>query len=173
MTSAVDRLHIEVETIAKSDSPIVTYSVISPEGRSHSATTWFAPSDELDILTFCAPTRRHSQFIEACEAAGELAIVSGGMHEDGQKKSQDVHGVTFEGTASRLKDPRDIEAALATFLVYGTFKESEIDKYLNHATSEVPAHGVYRLRPTLWTIMDGRLGPEDPERLVHLPWPQP
>jgi hypothetical protein len=171
MPSPIERLHTEIETIARSDSPIVTFGVNSPDGFSHAATSWFAPTEQLSLLTFSAPSRIHSIHIEACAAKGIPAVVSGGIREEGQKKSTDVHGVTFEGTAHRLHDPEAIEAALVTFLVYETFNPDEIDKYLNHPTPEVPPHGVYVIEPTLYTVMDGRLGSSNPDRIAHISWP--
>ena len=172
MPSPLERLHIEVETIAQSDSPSLMFTAVSPEGLPHSATVWFAPTDNLDLLLFSSPTRVHSQHIERSEFAGQLALVSGALRVDRQRKSHpDQHGLTFEGTADRLRDPDEIESALSRFLLYGTFEESEIDKYLNHPTNEIPPHGVYIIRPNLWTIFDARLGPNNPDRLINLAWP--
>jgi hypothetical protein len=171
MANPLERLHSEIETIARSDSPSVTFTVNSPDGLPHAATAWFAPTETLDLLTFSAPTRIHSRHIENSVALSLPARVAGGMREDGQKKSTPVHGVTFEGTARRIIEPKEVETALATFLIYETFEQEEIEKYLNHPTPEVPPHGVYVIEPTLYTVMDGRLGPNDPNRLVHIPWP--
>ncbi len=101
MSSPVERLYSEVETIARSESPSLTFTAVSHDGLPHTATVWFAPTDELNLLTFSAPTRIHSQYIEACNEAGIPGRVSGAIREEQQKKSKPVHGVTFEGTANR------------------------------------------------------------------------
>ncbi len=93
------------------------------------------------------------------------------MREDSQERSMPCHGVSFEGTARRLTDLDQIETAMSQLLIYGTFQAQEIDKYLNPPEGGVPAHAVYVIQTTEWTVFDGRLDPSDPDRLVYLEWP--
>ncbi len=171
MPTPIDRLHIEIETIARSPTSSMSLTSVSPEGRPHGATVWFAPTDELHLLTLSAPIRKHSRHIDRCNSLGIPALVACVMKEEGQEKSQPCHGVSLEGEARRLTDPDEIEQAVGRLLVYRTFKDWEIEKYLDPPEGGVPAHGVYEVRPTEWTVFDGRLDPMDPDRLVYLDWP--
>ncbi len=165
------RLHAEVETIARSESPLLTLTTVSHDGMPHSATMWFAPTAKLDLLTFSSPSRIHSTYIDNCADIGAMALVSGTMHEEGQTKSTPPHGLSFEGDAVHLDDADQIEEALNTFRTYETFTDEEIDKYLNHPEPEIPPHGVYKVNVLQWTVFDGRLGGDNPDRLVRVPWP--
>jgi len=169
--SPVERLRIEVENVARSNQSNMSLTAVSPVGQPHSATVWFAPTQELDLLTLSAPSREHCKRIDACTDIGLIALVSGTIREDGQEKSNPCHGLAYEGRGYRLTDPDEIERAKATFLYYGTFEELELDKYLYHPEPGVPAHGVYAISPTKWTVFDGRLGGDDPARLVDIEWP--
>lgn len=172
VSNPLERLQVALETIARGESPDMTFAARSPEGDLEACTTWFAPLDGLDKLAWLsAPSRLHSQCIDNCTGLGMVAMIAGGMREP-QRKSQPCHGVSFKAEARRLSDQANIESVLGTMLTYRTFEDWEVEKYLAPHEGGVPTHGVYVATVTKWKLFDGRLGDTHPERLLYLPWPQ-
>ena len=178
MSTAHDRVIHELRTVALSDQASMTFTTVSPDtGRMHSCTTWFAPlirSSGICLLSLSAPgpARIHSANIQGWEARGKLAEVSGAIREDGQvKNNPGCHGVAFHGEARTLRDPADVAQAIATFNLYNTFDAANLRKYLNHSTTQIPTHQVFEFALDEADIFDGRLGDNNPDRLVRLRWP--
>ena len=180
MSQAYHRLVSELDLVAMSQEASMGYTTVSPDtGKMHSCTAWFAPllvpeTLEIQLLSLSAPgpARIHSANIQGWEAKGKPAEVSGVVREDGQRKNNpNCHGIAFHGEARTVRDPDEIARAMATFGIYNTFDSANLRKYLEHSTDQIPTHQVFALTLDEADLFDGRLGDDNPDRLVRLRWP--
>lgn len=181
MATPYERLLDELHTVAMSDEASMTFTTTAPaNGRMHSCIAWFAPlimptDEEVRMLSLSAPgpARIHSANVQGWEAGGQAAPVSGAFRQDGQKKNDPAcHGVAFNGEARTLRNPAEVARAIVTFAFYNTFDRANLEKYLDHSSEQIPTHQVFEFKLDEAHIFDGRLGDNNPERLVRLRWPE-
>jgi uncharacterized protein YhbP (UPF0306 family) len=120
-------------------STLCAISTVTPSGRAHVNTAYFAWSPSLDIVWLSAPEARHSRNLEA----NASAAVS--VYDSAQTWGQPDRGIQLFGTArlTRGAAAREAEA------LYGA-------RFPDFPSTDLSEYRLYRLRPTRIKLFDER-----------------
>jgi hypothetical protein len=153
--SASSRLNAVMSEIMRV-KPLLHLATVSPEGKPHSSTVWFAPSDDLfELYWLSSPDKRHSLHIDEYNTNHYSAAQVSGSMEIPQRPSRPPLGLSFEGLAYRLDDPASIAGAVGALSTQRIFFPDELDQYLDPTEeSNMSTHAVYAVDVDQWSLFD-------------------
>jgi uncharacterized protein YhbP (UPF0306 family) len=134
---SAERLDSTVRSLLKA-APLCAISTVSPGGRAHINTAYFAWSERFDIVWVSAPQASHSRNIRA---SGTCAIA---VFDSRQTWGDEDRGIQLFGTAREL----DGDAADEALRLYA--------KRFPDATGLDPDYRCYRLRARRVKLFDER-----------------
>ena len=115
---------------------------------------WFVADESMNIYWLSSTGRRHSKEIEQNpHVAGAMCLP--------QTPLDAVRGLQFEGVATILTDPAEIQRALDLHVSHGTFSAERIEQLAQHPDNP---HKFYRAQPKLFVLFDAEHFPGDPRQ---------
>ncbi len=147
-----DDLHSRIQRFMEAHTTL-SLATLSPDGRPHAASLFFAEDENLSMIFVSEPSVLHSRNIES------HPLVSATIAAD-QQDWRSIRGVQLAGECGLLQEA-DVQAAWAVYTAKFPFIVR--DEPLNR---RLRASGFYRIRPTWIRLIDNARGFGFKEELV-------